>query len=112
MQALLQSGTDAANFAVDYFCRQVRSHIGAMAARAGGFDALVFTGGIGQNSAAVREMICEPLRFLGLELDSQANAQGAALIHKSEAGSKPVLVLAADEEGEIRRLTEAAVLKA
>ena len=77
MAELLASKTPAARFAVEYFARQVRAAIGAYAAKAGGLDALVFTGGIGEHAAEVRRLVCEPLEFLGFRLDLNANDQHA-----------------------------------
>ena len=102
MAQLLASSTSAARFAVDYFCRQVRGAIGAFAAKAGGIDALVFTGGIGEHAAQVRAAICEPLPFLGFRLDSGANLRNDLRLNADN--SKPVLRIPADEEGMIRRL--------
>jgi acetate kinase len=105
MAALLASESSAARFAVDYFCRAVRGAIGAFAAKAGGIDALVFSGGIGEHAPQIREHICEPLGFLGLILDAKANQANIPWI--SAAGFKPVLRLAADEEAVIRDLVVA-----
>jgi len=58
------SHSDAAGFAVEYFCRQVRAAIGAFAAMAGGIDALVCSGSIGEHAPQIRQRICEPLRLL------------------------------------------------
>ncbi len=102
MSELLTDPHPAAAFAVDYFCRSVRGAIGAFAAKAGGLDALVFTGGIGEHAPAVRAAICQPLAFLGLQLDEAANQRNAIALHAPT--SKPVLCLPADEEGEMRRL--------
>jgi len=102
MKDLLASGSADARFAVDYFCRQVRSAIGGFAAKSGGIDALVFTGGIGEHAPLVREAICGPLAFLGFVLDHGANHEGARSIGGN--GSKPVFVIPADEEATIRRL--------
>lgn len=103
MSDLIASDSAAARFAVDYFCRQVRAAIGGMAAKAGGIDALVFTAGIGEHSAQVRAMVCEPLGFLGFQLDDQANQAQATVL--STRTSKPILRVAADEEGMIALLT-------
>lgn len=105
MAALLKSPSDAARFAVDYFCRQVRAAIGAFAAKAGGIDALVFSGGIGENAPQIRERICELLRFLGLSLDAEANQDNRALIHAE--GSKLILCIVANEEEVIRGQVDA-----
>lgn len=103
MNELLSSNSDNAKFAVDYFCRQVRAAIGGFAAKAGGIDALVFTGGIGEHSAEVREKICGPLDFLGFALDKVANHLG--MMEIGLADHKPVLIVQADEEVMIRNLS-------
>jgi len=105
MDALLASQSAAARFAVDYFCRQVRGAIGALAAKAGGLDALIFTAGIGERAAPVRAAICAPLGFLNIRLDPEANAAHRTVI--SAAHSKPVMIIPADEESMIRQLTQA-----
>jgi len=102
MSELLDSDSKQAQFAVNYFCRQVRSGIGSLAAKAGGIDALVFTGGIGEHSAAIRAAICSPLDFLGFSLDPRANE--AAGTNIADKRSKPTLVIPADEEAMIHRL--------
>src|SRR6185312_3082912 len=72
---LARRGADArAAEAIDLFCYRVKSGIGALAAVLGGLDALVFSGGIGENSPEVRRRICEGFGFLGIELDERRNA--------------------------------------
>lgn len=107
MRALLASEDARARLAVAYFCAEVRAEIGALAARSGGITALVFCGGIGQHSASVRAAICEPLGFLGIQLDDTANARNASRIERD--ASIPVLALAVDEQAEIRNLVDAAL---
>ncbi|MDD4927955.1 MAG: acetate kinase [Gallionella sp.] len=102
MSDLLASPGASAQFAVDYFCRQVCGAIGNLAAKAGGIDALVFTGGIGEHAALIREKICAPLAFLGIRIDNDANQAG--LIAINQTGSRPVLIIPADEEAMIHRL--------
>ncbi len=102
MADLLSSASENAKFAVEYFCYQVRAAIGSLAAKAGGIDALVFSGGIGEHSPRVREIICAPLDFLGLSLDNGANSSSSARIERKD--SKPILVVPADEEAMIHRL--------
>ncbi|HWQ35758.1 MAG TPA: acetate kinase [Blastocatellia bacterium] len=63
-----------ARLAIEIFCYRVRKYIGAYLAAMGGADALVFTGGIGENSAEIRAQICEGLQWMGLRLDSGRNA--------------------------------------
>jgi len=102
MCELLASDSVAAKFAVRYFCHQVRAAIGSLAAKAGGIDALVFTGGIGEHATAIRTAICAPLDFLGISLNHEANIAGATRIGRQ--GAKPTLVIPADEEAMIYRL--------
>jgi acetate kinase len=83
--------------ALAVFVHQARKHLGACVAVLGGLDALVFSGGIGENSAVIRGRICGNFDFLGLHLDPARNAAGAPVI--SRPGS-PVTVhlIPADEE--------------
>jgi acetate kinase len=104
MRDLLASSSAQARFAVEFFCREVRAAIGSLAAKAGGIDALVFSGGIGEHAPRIREAICAPLDFLGLHLDSGANSAASRRIER--AGSKPILVIPADEEAMIYRLCQ------
>ena len=102
MSDLLASHSAPARFAVGYFCRDVRGAIGAFAAKTGGIDALVFSGGIGQHATTIRAEICAPLGFLGIALDEAANRANSSRIERD--GGKPVLVIPADEEAMIRKL--------
>ena len=101
---LEKSNSENANFAMKFFARQVRASIGSYAAKAGGIDALVFTGGIGEHSAQIRTLVCEPLEFLGFALNAEANQANLATLNT--ASSKPVLLIPADEEAEIARLAK------
>jgi len=102
MSELIASNSESAKFAVYYFCHQVRAAIGSLAAKAGGIDALVFTGGIGEHAASIRADICAPLGFFGVSLNHEANVTGATRIEKQ--GAKPILIIPADEEVMIHRL--------
>jgi len=66
-------GDRRAKLAIDIFCFRLRKYIGAFLAAMGGADAIVFTGGIGENSAAVRASVCEGLEWAGLMLDTEKN---------------------------------------
>ncbi|HYJ47934.1 MAG TPA: acetate kinase [Pyrinomonadaceae bacterium] len=74
MRDLLGLRDEEARLAVDYFVYRAAKEIGALAAVLGGVDAIVFTAGIGENSPEIRERICEASRWLGVELDAEANA--------------------------------------
>jgi acetate kinase len=91
------AGTPEAALALDVFAYQVRKTIGAYAAAMGGVDAIVFTGGIGENSAAVRAACCRGLDWMGIQLDAQANEHGAG-DRALSAGPVKVLALATNEE--------------
>jgi acetate kinase len=69
----IEQDNDQAKLAFDMFVHRLRAHIGAMLASLGGLDALVFTAGIGENSAATRASTCEAFEFLGLSLDLAKN---------------------------------------
>ena len=100
MRALLASDDPHAAEAIDYYVFRTRPELGAMAAVLGGIDALVFTGGIGENAAPIRARILEGTEFLGLSVDQRRNAENAPNI---EQGAKPVLVIPTDEERVIAR---------
>ena len=92
--------------AVALFCYAVKQRIGAFAATLGGIDRLVFSGGIGAASPAVRARICDGLGFLGIVLDRAANDAGAAIV--SPAGAAVVVrAMPTDEEIVIARAAQA-----
>ena len=102
MRNLLGSLAPEAAEAVDLFCYRVAREIGAMAAALEGLDAIVFTGGIGENSPEVREKVCDRLGWLGVAFDQAANRAGAFRLNA--AGSRvSILRVPADEEAVIAR---------
>lgn len=98
MEALLaREGDDrAAALAVDVFCHAVRRAIGAHVATLGGLDAVVFTGGIGEHAAAIRQRVCDRLTVLGLSIDTARNFAQADVI-SSESAPVIIRIIAADE---------------
>jgi acetate kinase len=78
VEELEHSGDDRAAFALNLFAYRVGAAVGAMSVALGGLDALVFTAGIGENSATVRAGICSHLAFLGVEIDPRRNEVGQA----------------------------------
>ena len=80
---LLESHSPAAAEALDLFAFQVARQTAALAATLGGLDRFIFTGGIGEHAPTVRRMVAQRLKWLGAELDEQANATGAAIISTS-----------------------------
>ena len=102
-----EEGNERAQLALDMFAEAILHYIGAYAAKMGGLDNLVFTGGIGENSVYVREEVCRRLKFMGLELDEKINAgispenavneKGVHII-SAEGSRVMALVIPADEE--------------
>jgi acetate kinase len=88
--------------AVAVFCHQARKHLGALVAVLGGLDALVFTGGIGEHAAPIRERICAGFGFAGVALDPERNRRHAPVVSPDEAGVV-VRVVHTDEDREIAR---------
>lgn len=102
MRTLIDSNEAKAKFAVDLFVYRIGRELGSLASAMGGLDALVFTAGIGEHSAAIRARICEAAAWLGVELDPVANAASATCI--SKVGSRiPVSVIPTNEELMIAR---------
>ena len=102
MRALLASDAPRAQLAVDLYCYRVRREIGSLAAALGGVDALVFTGGIGENAHGVRGAICRDSRWLGVDLDEAANLAGDDLLSRPSSRVR-VWRMATDEELMIAR---------
>jgi len=103
-QLLKNEGRDPkAKEALTLFCYQAKKFIGALAAAMSGLDMLVFTGGIGENSAVIRERICDGLDFMGITIDKLFNNHGHETI-SSATGHVKVSVIKTDEEWMIARL--------
>jgi acetate kinase len=109
MRVLLASDTAAAKQAVDLFCYRIARELGSLAAAAGGLDALVFTGGIGEHSAVIRERVGALSAWLGIDIDLAANGEDKLRID-SPKSRVAVAVVPTNEEGMIARYT-AEVLK-
>jgi acetate kinase len=104
MRELQDSVDPHAIFAVDYFVYRVGLNAGMLAAAMQGVDGFVFTAGIGENSPKVRAAIASKLAWLGVFLDSAANAENRSLISRPES-RVPVYVIPTDEELMIARHT-------
>ena len=101
-------GNERAKIALDVFRKTVVSYIGAYAAEMNGVDAIVFTAGIGENSALERAAICANLTYLGVDFDAEANDCRGKEVEISKAGSKVrVFVIPTNEELMIARDTKA-----
>jgi acetate kinase len=104
MRALLASDAPRARLAVDLFVYRVGRELGSLAAALGGLDALVFTGGIGEHAVPIRERVVQGAGWLGLLLDTPANAAGGPRI-TSAASRVPAYVIPTNEELMIARHT-------
>jgi acetate kinase len=97
MRTLLASDAPAAAEAVDLFCYRISRELGSLAAALGGLDAIVFTAGIGEYAAPVRESVCRAAAWLGVSLDASANARHGPRISETQSAVE-VWVIPTNEE--------------
>ncbi len=102
MRTLLASREPAAREAIELFTFRVAAEVAVMANTMAGLDGLIFTGGIGEHAAEIRQQICDRLAWLGVRLDPAANATGAARI-RAQDSLVDVLVVPTNEEMSIAR---------
>ena len=97
--------------ALGVFCHRIRKIVGAYLAVLGGADALVFTGGIGEHSPAIRERVCDGLAALGIQLDAECNRRASGERARISADGSPiaVYVIPSDEERMIARAVVRAI---
>ena len=108
MRVLLDSDDPRAHFAVDLFIYRIGRELGSLVAAMHGIDALVFTAGIGEHSAPIRERICREAAWLGVELDPVANESGGPCI-STPASKVSAWVIPTNEELMIARHTHAVI---
>jgi acetate kinase len=106
-QVLASARDERARLAVDVYTHRVRQAIGALAVTLGGVDALVFTAGVGENSAEVRAAICHGLECLGLELDPDANTRVRpdADVARRDSPGRILVVISREEDTMLREVT-------
>ncbi len=94
IEAAVLEGNKKATSAFDVFCYRIKKYVGAYAAAMGGIDALVFTGGIGENSTMVREKVCKNLDFLGIKFDKELNenVKGECEINTPDSTTKALRI--------------------
>jgi acetate kinase len=105
MRKLLDSAEPRARLAVDLYIYRIRRELGSLAAALGGLDALIFTAGIGENSAVIRDRVCRDATWLGVEVDSEANRAGGPRI-STAASRVSAWVIPTNEELMIARHTQ------
>jgi acetate kinase len=111
MKTLLESADPKAKLAIDLYCYRIARELGSLAAALGGIDALVFTGGVGENAAAIRARVCADAAWLGLRLDDDANRRGTARI-TTAASPVAAWIVPTDEELTIARHTQKLLTRA
>jgi acetate kinase len=113
IEAAVNAGNERAILALDMYEHRIIKYIGAYAAEMGGVDIIVFTGGVGENQTGVRENVCAPLGFIGVELDNALNAtvHGTETVISTPASKVKVVVVPTDEELMIARDTRDIVSK-
>ena len=113
IEAAVNAGDEQAKLALDMYEQRIIKYVGAYAAEMGGVDIIVFTGGVGENQTGVRENVCEPLAFMGVEIDKELNAhtRGTETVISTPASKVQVVVVPTDEELMIARDTRDIVSK-
>lgn len=103
----VNAGDERAKMALDMYEQRIIKYVGAYAAEMGGVDVIVFTGGVGENQTGVRENVCAPLAFMGVEIDTALNARtrGTETEISTPASKVRVVVIPTDEELMIARDT-------
>ena len=103
-----QQGNTDAQLALDVYTSEIRRYLGGLLVELGGVDAIVFTGGIGENGRGIRQAVCANLQELGIELDEQKNgaAKGETSLH-SAASRAQIWILPTNEELVVARQTMA-----
>lgn len=108
IEAAVAAGNERAKLALDMYEHRIIKYVGAYAAEMGGVDIIVFTGGVGENQTGVRENVCAPLAFMGVEIDKELNARtrGTETVISTPASRVKVCIIPTDEELMIARDTE------
>lgn len=112
IESAVNAGDEIAKLGLDMYEQRITKYIGAYAAEMGGVDIIVFTGGVGENQTGLRANVCAPLKFMGVEIDAEANkVRGEETVISTPYSKVKVCVIPTDEELMIARDTEAIVSK-
>ena len=108
IEAAVNAGNERAILALDMYEQRILKYVGAYAAEMAGVDIIVFTGGVGENQTGVRENVCKPLAFMGVEIDAALNAgiRGKEAVISTPSSRVTVCVIPTDEEKMIAQDTE------
>ncbi len=109
IEAADKAGNERAQLALAMYEQRIIKYVGAYAAEMGGVDIIVFTGGVGENQTGVRENVCAPLAFMGVEINTVLNdkIRGTETVISTDNSKVKVVVIPTDEELMIARDTEA-----
>ncbi len=109
IEAADKAGNERAQLALAMYEQRIIKYVGAYAAEMGGVDIIVFTGGVGENQTGVRENVCAPLAFMGVEINTALNdkIRGTETVISTDNSKVKVVVIPTDEELMIARDTEA-----
>lgn len=107
LSEMAKNGDERAKLAIDIFCYRIKKYFGSYIAVLNDVDAIVFTGGIGENAIDVRKQICENLEGLGIEIDDARNADtlGKEALISTNTSKIKLYVIPTDEEGAISKDT-------
>jgi acetate kinase len=110
---LSKSGEERSQLAIDMYCYRIKKYIGAYCAVLGQVDAIVFTGGIGENAGIIRKLCCDGLDRLGIVMDNQKNEACSGKLSEIQSGNSlvKILVIPTNEELEIVRQTYELILR-
>ena len=108
IDAAIEKGDEQAILALEMYKQRIVKYVGAYAAEMGGVDIIVFTGGVGENQASVRQDVCDHLAFIGCEIDRELNekTRGTETVLSTPASKVKVVVVPTDEEMMIARDTQ------
>ena len=109
--AAAKQGNEKAILSLEMYEQRITKYVGAFAAEMGGVDIIVFTGGVGEHQSSTRANVCNPLRFMGVEIDDAANDanNGDEGIISTPNSAVKVVVIPSDEEYMIAKDTEAII---
>ncbi len=96
----IKNGNKRAELALTMYNYRIKKYLGSLAAAMGGVDLVVFTGGVGENSTATREAVCDSMEFMGLEIDKEINGKtrGEEIVLSTASSKTKVVVIPTDEE--------------
>ena len=99
LEQAAEEGNERAQLALDKFIYEVKKYIGAYATVMGGVDAILFTAGIGENSADLRAKICEGLEYMGIKMDLEKNkVRGQEAVVSAEDSKVKIFIIPTNEE--------------